>query len=65
MIAFRKPDTPEGHLGKVDATDQSSAWLSMKIDTEAFNIAPEDPDMLAIDILGNWGSKVSHDTCET
>jgi hypothetical protein len=50
-------EAPEGHLGKVDATDQS-AWLSKQIDREAFNIAPEDPDMLGIDILGNWGSKV-------
>lgn len=57
-IAFGKMEASELRLGKVDATDQSSAWLSVRIDPDVYNIAPEDPEILSIDVLGDWGSKV-------
>lgn len=50
---------PEGILGEIKAEDTDEPLSNSKLNPADYNIAPEDPEMLAVHVKGSWGSKVS------
>jgi hypothetical protein len=54
-----KPIEPQEIMGQIKAEYSESAWFQAQLNPAEYNIAPEDPEMLALPVKGSWGSKVS------